>query len=142
MTTTAGAPKGARMLHTMLRVKDLDASLKFYVDTLGMKLLRKRDYPDGKFTLAFVGYGGEADSTVLELTHNWGSDAYDLGTGYGHVAIGVDDIYASCAALEKAGAKVIRPAGPMKADASIVIAFLEDPDGYKVELIQTSSVGR
>ena len=142
MTTTAGAPAGARMLHTMLRVKDLDASLKFYVDTLGMKLIRKRDYPDGKFTLAFVGYGGEADSTVLELTHNWGSDAYDLGSGYGHVAIGVDDIYASCAALEKAGARVIRPAGPMKADASIVIAFLEDPDGYKVELIQTSSVGR
>lgn len=142
MTTTAGAPAGARMLHTMLRVKDLDASLKFYVDTLGMKLIRKRDYPDGKFTLAFVGYGGEADSTVLELTHNWGSDAYDLGSGYGHVAIGVDDIYASCAALEKAGARVIRPAGPMKADASIVIAFLEDPDGYKVELIQTSSIGR
>ena len=142
MTTTAGAPAGARMLHTMLRVKDLDASLKFYVDTLGMKLIRKRDYPDGKFTLAFVGYGGEADTTVLELTHNWGSDAYDLGSGYGHVAIGVDDIYASCAALEKAGARVIRPAGPMKADASIVIAFLEDPDGYKVELIQTSSVGR
>lgn len=142
MTTTAGAPAGARMLHTMLRVKDLDASLKFYVDTLGMKLLRKKDYPDGKFTLAFVGYGGEADTAVLELTHNWGSDAYDLGSGYGHVAIGVDDIYASCAALEAAGAKVIRPAGPMKADASIVIAFLEDPDGYKVELIQTSSVGR
>ena len=142
MTTTTGAPAGARILHTMLRVKDLDASLKFYVDTLGMKLLRKKDYPDGKFTLAFVGYGGEADTAVLELTHNWGSDAYDLGTGYGHVAIGVDDIYASCTALEAAGARVIRPAGPMKADAAIVIAFLEDPDGYKVELIQTGSIGR
>ncbi len=136
------APAGARMLHTMFRVHDLDKSLDFYVGKLGMKLLRKKDYPEGEFTLAFVGYGGEADHTVLELTHNWGSDPYTHGSGYGHVAIGVDDIYATCEALEKAGAKIVRPAGPMKTDASIVIAFVEDPDGYKIELISTESVGR
>lgn len=141
-TPQTAAPAGARILHTMLRVHDLDKSLDFYTGKLGMKLLRKKDYPDGEFTLAFVGYGGESDSTVLELTHNWGDDPYDLGNGYGHVAIGVDDIYGTCEALEKAGAKIVRPAGPMKADASIVIAFVEDPDGYKVELIDTKSVGR
>jgi lactoylglutathione lyase len=135
-------PAGARVLHTMLRVHDLDTSLAFYTGLLGMTLLRKKDYPEGKFTLAFVGYGDEASSTVIELTHNWGNAPYALGTGYGHIAIGVDDIYATCDALAKAGAKIARPAGPMKADASIVIAFVEDPDGYKVELIDTKSVGR
>jgi lactoylglutathione lyase len=141
-TNPSAPPAGARMLHTMLRVHDLDKSLDFYTGLLGMKLLRKKDYPDGEFTLAFVGYGGEQDHTVLELTHNWGDEPYDLGNGYGHVAIGVDDIYGTCEKLEKAGAKVVRPAGPMKADASIVIAFIEDPDGYKIELIETDSVGR
>lgn len=135
-------PKGARMLHTMLRVRDLDASLNFYTGLLGMKLLRKKDYPEGEFTLAFVGYGDEADHAVIELTHNWGDEEYDLGNAYGHVAIGVDDIYGTCERLEKAGAKVVRPAGPMKTDASIVIAFIEDPDGYKIELIDSGSVGR
>lgn len=143
MPVTEGTPPaGARMLHTMLRVSDLDKSLAFYVDRLGMKLLRKKDYPEGEFTLAFVGYGGEADHTVIELTHNWGEGGYDLGNAYGHIAIGVDDIYGTCDALAAAGAKVVRPAGPMKADPSIVIAFVEDPDGYKVELIETGSVGR
>ena len=138
-----GAPlAGARILHTMLRVHDLEKSLAFYTGLLGMKLLRKKDYPDGKFTLAFVGYGDEAGHTVIELTHNWGNAPYALGTGYGHLAIAVDDIYGACAALEKAGVKVPRPAGPMKADPSIVIAFVEDPDGYKIELIAKSSVGR
>lgn len=136
------APSGARMLHTMFRVHDLDKSLDFYVGKLGMDLLRKKDYPDGEFTLAFVGYGGEQDHTVLELTHNWGSDAYTHGSGYGHVAIGVDDIYAACDALEKKGVKILRPAGPMKTDPAIVIAFVEDPDGYKIELISSQSVGR
>jgi lactoylglutathione lyase len=136
------APAGARMLHTMLRVHDLDKSLAFYTGALGMKLLRRKDYPEGKFTLAFVGYGDEAGHTVIELTHNWGNAPYALGTGYGHIAIGVDDIYGACETLAKAGVKIARPAGPMKADPSIVIAFVEDPDGYKVELISTSSVGR
>lgn len=135
-------PAGARMLHTMFRVHDLDKSLDFYVGALGMELLRKKDYPEGEFTLAFVGYGGEKDHTVLELTHNWGSDAYTHGSGYGHVALGVDDIYGTCEALEKQGVKILRPAGPMKTDPAIVIAFVEDPDGYKIELISTDSVGR
>ena len=140
---TTGAPlAGAQMLHTMFRVRDLDKSLDFYTGMLGMKLLRKKDYPDGEFTLAFVGYGGETDQNVIELTHNWGGDAYTHGSGYGHVAIGVDDIYGACDALEKKGVKVIRPAGPMKTDPSIVIAFVEDPDGYKIELISTESIGR
>ena len=140
--TDGTPPAGARMLHTMVRVCDLDRSLDFYVGMLGMKLLRKKDYPEGEFTLAFVGYADEAGGTVIELTHNWGAEPYDLGDGYGHIAIGVDDIYATCAALEKAGAKIVRPAGPMKADPAIVIAFVEDPDGYKVELIATDSIGR
>ncbi|HEX7007534.1 MAG TPA: lactoylglutathione lyase [Alphaproteobacteria bacterium] len=138
-TAGAGAPlAGARLLHTMLRVQDLDKSLRFYTDLLGMKLLRKKDYPDGKFTLAFVGYGDESDHTVIELTHNWGSEPYDLGTGYGHIAIGVRDIYNACERLAREGVKIPRPAGPMKADPSTVIAFIEDPDGYKIELIQQS----
>ena len=124
-----------RILHTMLRVVDLDRSLAFYTEVLGMRLLRRDDYPDGKFTLAFVGYGDEAEGTVLELTHNWDSDHYDIGTAYGHIAIAVEDAYASCDEIGRRGGKVIRPAGPMK-HGSTVIAFVEDPDGYKVELIE------
>lgn len=124
-----------RFLHTMLRVGDLERSLTFYCDVLGMRLLRKKDYPSGRFTLAFVGFGDEAEATVLELTHNWDTAAYDLGKGYGHIAIGLDDIYAACAAFRKKGAKVVREPGPMQHGAT-EIAFLEDPDGYKVELIQ------
>lgn len=124
-----------RMLHTMLRVCDLDESLKFYCDILGMKLLRKKDYPGGEFTLAFVGYGDEADHTVLELTHNWGTDKYNLGDAYGHIALGVNNIYETCAQIRLKGGKVVREPGPMK-HGSTVIAFVEDPNGYKVELIQ------
>jgi lactoylglutathione lyase len=124
-----------RLLHTMLRVGDLDRSLKFYCDVLGMKLLRKKDYPGGEFTLAFVGYGDESDHTVLELTYNWGVDSYDLGDAYGHIAIGVDDIYQTCDGIRAMGGKVVREPGPMK-HGSTVIAFVQDPDGYKVELIQ------
>ena len=127
-----------RLLHTMLRVGNLDESLKFYCDVLGMTLLRRKDYPGGEFTLAFVGYGDEADHTVLELTHNWSTDTYNLGDAYGHIAIGVDDIYATCAAIRDRGGKVTREPGPMK-HGSTVIAFVEDPNGYKVELIQLSS---
>lgn len=129
-----------RLLHTMLRVGNLDESLKFYCDVLGMKLLRKKDYPGGEFTLAFVGYGDESDHTVLELTYNWGVDHYDLGNAYGHIAIGVDDIYATCDAIRAKGGKVVREPGPMK-HGSTVIAFVEDPNGYKVELIQLGTQG-
>jgi lactoylglutathione lyase len=124
-----------RLLHTMLRVGDLERSLKFYCDVLGMKLLRKKDYPGGEFTLAFVGYGDESDHTVLELTYNWGVDSYDLGDAYGHIALGVDDIYKTCDSIKAMGGKVVREPGPMK-HGSTVIAFVQDPDGYKVELIQ------
>jgi lactoylglutathione lyase len=124
----------------MLRVGNLERSLQFYCEVLGMKLLRQKDYPGGEFTLAFVGYGDEADHTVLELTYNWGTDHYDLGTGYGHIAIGVDDIYATCHVIRDRGGKVTREPGPMK-HGSTVIAFVEDPDGYKVELIQVSTQG-
>ena len=124
-----------RMLHTMLRVGDLERSLAFYCDVLGMKLLRKHDFPGGKFTLAFVGYGGEDDHTVLELTHNWETEKYDLGNAYGHIALGVPDIYKACDQLKAKGAKVVREPGPMM-HGSTHIAFIEDPDGYKVELIQ------
>ena len=127
-----------RMLHTMLRVGNLDKSLLFYQDVLQMKLLRKQDYPDGKFTLAFVGYGDEANHTVLELTHNWDTAGYDLGNGYGHIAIEVDDAYAACDAARAKGGKVVRDAGPMK-HGTTVIAFVEDPDGYKIEFIQKNS---
>jgi lactoylglutathione lyase len=129
-----------RLLHTMLRVGNLEASLKFYCDVLGMKLLRQKDYPGGEFTLAFVGYGEEADHTVLELTYNWGTDHYDLGNAYGHIAIGVDDIYQTCEQIRQQGGKVTREPGPMK-HGSTVIAFVEDPDGYKVELIQLGTQG-
>jgi len=123
-----------RLLHTMLRVGDLDRSIDFYQNVLGMKLLRRKDYPDGKFTLAFVGYGDESDNTVIELTYNWGTDSYDLGEGYGHIAIEVDDVYEAVDELRNRGGKVIREAGPMNAGTTI-IAFIEDPDGYPVELI-------
>ena len=127
-----------RMLHTMLRVRDLEASIAFYTDGLGMSLLRRSDFPGGRFTLAFVGYGPEESHTVLELTHNWDQEApYDLGSGYGHVALGVPDIHATCSALRARGVKVVREPGPMK-HGSTVIAFVEDPDGYKVELIERS----
>ena len=125
-----------QLLHTMIRVKDLEKSLDFYTRHLGMKVLRQKDFPSGEFTLAFVGYGDEADHTVLELTHNWGQDEdYTHGTGFGHLAIGVPDIYGTCERLEKEGVKIPRPPGPMK-HGSTVIAFIEDPDGYKIELIQ------
>ena len=124
-----------QLLHTMLRVGNLEESIKFYTEVLGMKLLRQKEYPDGKFTLAFVGYGDESDHTVLELTYNWGVAEYDLGDAYGHIAIGVDDIYATCDEIKARGGKVSREPGPMK-HGSTVIAFVQDPDGYKVELIQ------
>jgi lactoylglutathione lyase len=127
-----------RFLHTMLRVTDLGRSLTFYCDILGMKLLRQKDYPDGKFTLAFVGYGDESEQTVLELTHNWGVDSYELGNAYGHIALGVSDIYTACEEISVKGGKVTRAPGPMK-HGNTVIAFVEDPDGYKVELIQTKT---
>ena len=129
-----------RILHTMIRVKSLDESLRFYTEHFGMKLLRRRDYPDGKFTLAFVGYGDESEHTVLELTHNWGKTDYVLGDQYGHVAIGVPDAYAACAKLKSAGVNVTREPGPMK-HGTTVIAFVEDPNGYKIELIQEGSRG-
>ncbi len=124
-----------RMLHTMLRVGNLEKSLAFYTSVLGMQLLRKQDYPDGRFTLAFVGYGPEDSNTVLELTHNWDTASYELGTAYGHIALGVPDAYAACDKIKALGGKVVREAGPMK-HGSTVIAFVEDPDGYKIELIQ------
>ncbi len=124
-----------RMLHTMLRVGDLEKSLSFYTKVLGMKLLRKKDYPTGRFTLAFVGYGDEKQNTVLELTHNWDKTNYEIGQGYGHIAIGVKDIHATCAAITKEGGHMTRPPGPMS-HGQTVIAFLEDPDGYKIELIE------
>ena len=138
MTEAAVQPDKARLLHTMLRVKDLDKSLNFYTELLGMKLLRKRDYPTGKFTLAFVGYGEETDSTVIELTHNWDqAEPYNLGSAFGHLAIGVPDVYKACERLGAAGVKIPRPAGPM-AHGGSVIAFIEDPDGYRIELVQRS----
>ena len=153
-----------RVLHTMIRVGDLDRSIKFYTDVLGMKLLRRKDYPDGKFTLAFVGYGPETEHAVVELTYNWGTGKYDLGSGFGHIALEVDDAYKACAEIKNRGGKVTREAGPMK-HGSTVIAFdsrhpwrspfgralraqfcsrqncVEDPDGYKIELIQKGTQG-
>ena len=129
-----------RMLHTMLRVGDLDRAIAFYTDMLGMKLLRRKDYPDGKFTLAFVGYGDESEHAVLELTYNWGVDHYDPGNGFGHIAVEVDDAYQACEDVAKKGGKVVRPAGPMT-HGGTVIAFIEDPDGYKIEFIQKGTRG-
>jgi lactoylglutathione lyase len=124
-----------RMLHTMIRVGDLERSLRFYCEVLGMQLLRRKDYPSGRFTLAFVGYGPEDTNTVVELTHNWGTDHYEIGTGFGHLALGVEDLYATCDSLRARGAKIVREPGPMKHGGS-EIAFIEDPDGYRIELIQ------
>jgi lactoylglutathione lyase len=124
-----------RILHTMLRVGDLKRSIDFYSKVLGMKVLRQKDYPDGRFTLAFVGYGDEDKEAVLELTHNWDTAKYELGNGYGHVALEVDDAYMACEEVRKRGGKVTREAGPMK-HGTTVIAFVEDPDGYKIEFIQ------
>ena len=123
-----------RILHTMLRIGDLDRSIFFYTELLGMKLLRKTEYPEGKFTLAFLGYGDESDQTVLELTYNWGVSQYDIGTAFGHIAIAVDDVYQACELLRAKGAKIKREAGPMKGGTT-VIAFVEDPDGYAIELL-------
>jgi lactoylglutathione lyase len=126
-----------RILHTMIRVVDLDKSLDFYTNIFGMKVLRKKDFPDGKFTLAFVGYGDEQSNTVIELTHNWETKSYEMGNAFGHIAIAVPDAYKSCDEIAAKGGKVVRPAGPMKFGGG-VIAFVEDPDGYKIELIQTA----
>ncbi len=128
-----------RILHTMLRVGDLERSIKFYTEVLGMKLLRKHDYPDGEFTLAFVGYGNENDNSVLELTYNYGKASYEMGGAFGHIAIEVNDIYAECEAVKAKGGKVVREAGPMKS-GTLVIAFVEDPDGYKIEFIQKGTI--
>lgn len=124
-----------RMLHTMLRVGNLDRSIDFYTNVLGMQVLRRKDYPEGKFTLAFVGYGDEKDHTVLELTHNWDTGQYDLGNAYGHVALEVDNAAEACDKVRAKGGKVVREAGPMK-HGKTVIAFVEDPDGYKIEFIE------
>jgi lactoylglutathione lyase len=127
-----------RMLHTMIRVNDLDESLRFYCDQLGMKLLRKKDYPSGRFTLAFVGYDSEDKTAVIELTHNWDTHRYDLGNAFGHIALGVHDIYKTCDDLKAKGVKVVREPGPMKHGGS-TIAFIEDPNGYRIELIETGT---
>ncbi len=127
-----------RLLHTMLRVGDLQKSLDFYTKVLGMRLLRQKDYPEGRFTLAFVGYQDEIDGAAIELTHNWDTDSYELGTGYGHIALEVDNAYEACDKIKALGGKVTREAGPMK-HSTTVIAFVEDPDGYKIELIQNKN---
>ncbi|MGM0593422.1 MAG: lactoylglutathione lyase [Pseudomonadota bacterium] len=127
-----------RILHTMLRVGDLDRSIQFYTEVLGMKLLRRQDYPEGEFTLAFVGYGDESEEAVIEFTYNWGVDRYDLGDGYGHIALEVDDVYQATDAIRERGGKILRDAGPMNAGTTI-IAFVEDPDGYAIELIGKKS---
>lgn len=127
-----------RLLHTMIRVGDLDRSLRFYTEVLGMRLLRRQDYPEGRFTLAFVGYGDEAEHSVIELTHNWDTPSYDLGNGYGHIALEVEDAAATCDAVRALGGRVTREAGPMK-HGTTVIAFVEDPDGYKIEFIERKS---
>jgi lactoylglutathione lyase len=124
-----------RILHTMIRVGDLERSIRFYTEALGMRVLRRQDYPGGRFTLAFVGYGNESDSAVIELTHNWDTASYELGSGFGHIAIGVDDIRGACERVRQSGGAVVREPGPMK-HGSTVIAFVEDPDGYKLEFIE------
>jgi lactoylglutathione lyase len=124
-----------RILHTMLRVGNLERSKKFYTEVMGMKLLREKDFPSGKFTLAFLGYGDEDSTAVIELTHNWETEKYDLGTAYGHIAIGVDDVYAACERIRERGGKIIRQPGPM-AGGTAVLAFVQDPDGYKIELLE------
>ena len=123
-----------RFLHTMLRVGDLDKSIHFYTQVLGMQLLRKKDYSEGKFTLAFLGYGDEKNNTALELTHNWDTEHYDLGNGFGHLAIEVDDVYKAVDDIRQQGGEIMREAGPMNA-GSTIIAFVKDPDGYEIELL-------
>lgn len=123
-----------RLLHTMLRVTDLEKSISFYTELLNMRLLRRKDFPEGKFTLAFLGYGDESDHTVLELTHNWDTSSYEMGNAYGHIAIEVDDVYAACDQIKSRGGQIIREPGPMK-HGSTILAFVEDPDGYKIELL-------
>lgn len=123
-----------RLLHTMLRTGDLDRSIAFYTEILGMQLLRKKDYPDGEFTLAFLGYGAESETTVIELTYNWGVDSYELGNAYGHIAIEVDDVYAAADKIKAMGGKILREAGPGNGGTS-TLAFVEDPDGYPIELL-------
>ncbi len=127
--------RGMRMLHTMIRVGDLEASKKFYTEALGMKVLREKEYPDGKFTLCFIGYGDEDSNTVIELTYNWGTTSYELGTAFGHIALGTDDIKGACDRVRALGYKVVREPGPMK-HGTTVIAFIQDPTGYKIELIE------
>jgi lactoylglutathione lyase len=124
-----------RLLHTMIRVGNLDKSIRFYTDIFGMQLLRKKDYPEGRFTLAFVGYGEESENAVIELTHNWDIASYDLGEGFGHIAIAVEDAYKACADIKAKGGEVVREAGPMK-HGKTVISFVKDPDGYMIELIE------
>ena len=127
-----------RLLHTMLRVGNLQQSIEFYTNILGMNLIRQKDYPDGRFTLAFVGYGNEADNTVIELTHNWDTEQYDLGNSFGHIAVEVDDVYQAVEKIRQQGGKIIRDAGPMNAGTTI-IAFVEDPDGYQIELLNAKT---
>ena len=127
-----------RILHTMLRVRDLEKSIRFYTEVLGMRILRRKDYPSGRFTLAFLGYGQESETAVIELTHNWDRDQYEIGDGYGHIALGVEDIYSICQTISEKGGLVVREPGPMK-HGTTVIAFVQDPDGYKVELIEINS---
>jgi lactoylglutathione lyase len=129
-----------RILHTMLRVGDLERSIAFYRDVLGMQLISRKDYPDGKFTLAFLGYGKNPEQAEIELTHNWGVDTYELGTAYGHIALGVEGIHQVCDRIRAAGGKITREPGPMK-HGTTVIAFVVDPDGYKIELIEEASRG-
>ena len=128
-----------RILHTMIRVGDLERSIKFYTEVLGMKLLRQKEYPNGEFTLAFIGYGDESENTVIELTYNWGTESYDLGNGFGHIAIEVDDVYKATEEIRNRGGKILREAGPMNAGTTI-IAFVADPDGYQIELIGKKSM--
>jgi len=123
-----------RLLHTMIRVGNLEKSIQFYTEVMGMKLLRQKDYPKGKFTNAFIGYGNETDNCVLELTHNWDIESYDMGTGFGHIAIEVDDVYVACEKIKQQGGNIVREAGPMNAGTTI-IAFVKDPDGYEIELL-------
>jgi lactoylglutathione lyase len=139
-TASRAVVPGRRLLHTMLRVRDADASLRFYIDLIGMQLLRRRDFPDGRFTLYFLGYGAESEATVLELTHNWGDHRYDVGTGFGHIAVEVDDVHGAAQELAAAGVIVTRAAGPLRGQADELIAFVEDPDGFRVELIQRRRV--